>query len=199
MDFWKAESCDGNCPTEASCLAAWAESNPDQAFCAVAFVVGSSDSCTAECAYNPVTESLGEMVVVPMCVGIDSDCDSLCGNGVVVPAKLATAIVGELLHRRGLHRLYFTGGEGCQRYCEPVEIVACAPDDGCCPAGCESGTDSDCSSSCGNGVVDSGETCDGDCPTVCSDADFLYRRYSCGIGETCSAECGCIGHYGVFA
>ena len=34
--------------------------------------------------------------------------------------------------------------------------------DGCCAPGCNATNDSDCTPICGNGVVEAGETCDGD-------------------------------------
>ena len=40
--------------------------------------------------------------------------------------------------------------------------------DGCCPAACNAGTDTDCAG-CGNQRIEPGETCDppGTCPTSC--------------------------------
>jgi len=77
--------------------------------------------------------------------------------------------------------------------CTP--ITACKAGDGCCPASCNKNTDPDCAAICGNGAVESGESCDtaitsgaGACPTSCGDgkactADSLLS------GGTCQAAC----------
>ena len=46
--------------------------------------------------------------------------------------------------------------------CVNTEITSCTPGDNCCPTGCASGTDVDCSASgtCGNSVLEGTETCD---------------------------------------
>ena len=57
--------------------------------------------------------------------------------------------------------------------------------DGCCPPGATNATDNDCPPSCGNGVVERGETCDrGSCPTTCPlpPPDIVGRR-GCLLNE----------------
>jgi hypothetical protein len=70
-------------------------------------------------------------------------------------------------------RLLNNGG-GCQAECVLLELV-CQPGDDCCPGKCNSDNDPDCSSSCGDGIVQesSGETCEPETTTPCkaSDAD----------------------------
>lgn len=44
--------------------------------------------------------------------------------------------------------------------------------------------------SCGNGVVEAGETCDGDCPTTCDDGDACTDDALTGSAATCDATCG---------
>jgi hypothetical protein len=82
-------------------------------------------------------------------------------------------------------------GEACVVECVLSE-PACRDGDGCCPANCDRATDSDCSVSCGDGIVqtDAGETCElsptdeggsmGDkvCLAKCPDDD----------GDPCTAE-----------
>src|SRR5437868_4469806 len=48
----------------------------------------------------------------------------------------------------------------CNAVCSHVPISQCKDSDGCCPAGCNSATDNDCMTKCGNGVVDPQEKCD---------------------------------------
>ena len=65
--------------------------------------------------------------------------------------------------------------------------------DGCCPPGCNlspATRDVDCAATCGNAIVDTGETCDGNCPTsttCASDADTI--RTLTGDAATCDAVC----------
>src|SRR2546421_172082 len=83
-------------------------------------------------------------------------------------------------------------GDGtCQAHCTHTTITAIGPADGCCPAGGTSGTDPDCSATCGNGVVDSGELCDtgiasgaGACPTSCTPQGVCFDAMLVSAG-TC--------------
>src|SRR6185369_6456679 len=66
----------------------------------------------------------------------------------------------------------------------------CRAGDGCCPAGCNSTNDADCSVRCGNGTIESGETCDGNCPTAAtcvSDRDNI--RLFAGDPTMCGSTC----------
>jgi MYXO-CTERM domain-containing protein len=85
-------------------------------------------------------------------------------------------------------------GSDCDVRCEHKAVTAMKNGDGCCPVGANSLTDSDCPASCGNGVVDAGETCDpkipagqpGACP-VCDDKDPCTRD-TLG-GSACKPTC----------
>ncbi|HEY2745688.1 MAG TPA: hypothetical protein VGL86_13730, partial [Polyangia bacterium] len=63
----------------------------------------------------------------------------------------------------------------CTAHCTHTFVTACGPADGCCATGCTPVTDADCSATCGNGTVESAESCDkaipaaqpGACPTSC--------------------------------
>ena len=56
-------------------------------------------------------------------------------------------------------------------------------DTGCCVDPC-------CEAAvCGNGVVESGETCDGACPTACDDGDVCTDEVLIGSAVDCTAEC----------
>ena len=84
----------------------------------------------------------------------------------------------------------------CNASCSAQPITQCAGGDGCCPAGCTAGSDSDCSPSCGDGVLDPGESCDtqipagqpGACPSSCDDGSACTVDALQGAG-TCSASC----------
>ncbi len=70
-----------------------------------------------------------------------------------------------------------------------------------CPIGKTCLLDSDCDSglclsgvcavpqNCGNGDIDEGETCDGDCPTSCDDEDPCTDDLLTGSAANCTAEC----------
>ena len=77
----------------------------------------------------------------------------------------------------------------CQALCAAQGLkTSCANGDGCCPAGCTSRDDSDCAAACGNGVVEAGEICDGDCPAKC-DPIGCQQRTLVGDPSTCNAQC----------
>lgn len=91
-------------------------------------------------------------------------------------------------------------GSGCNAYCTHVPITAIDPtrSDGCCPTGATRATDPDCSATCGDGVIEAGETCDtaiaagqpGACPTPseCTLADPCAVTLLVSVG-TCQAIC----------
>jgi uncharacterized delta-60 repeat protein len=57
--------------------------------------------------------------------------------------------------------------------------------------GCDAGNDADCVPSCGNGVVEPGERCDGSCPTACLPPTQCISAIL--EGERCAARC----HYAI--
>jgi hypothetical protein len=89
-------------------------------------------------------------------------------------------------------------GSDCTVTCTHTEITEAAIGDGCCPTGVGHGDDPDCSSSCGNGAVETGEICDqgiahgapGSCPNDadCTAAGPCFHAQLVSAG-TCSAVC----------
>ena len=69
-------------------------------------------------------------------------------------------------------------GTGCQARCEYTKITESIRDDMCCPAGVSASADNDCKASCGNRMIESGETCDP--PDTCT-AEKL-----CGMAPACT-------------
>ncbi len=76
------------------------------------------------------------------------------------------------------------GGAGCDG------VTTCQSGDTCCPTGCNAATDTDCKPVCGNGVVETGELCDGDsCPTSCQKSTTTCFANVLQDANTCQATC----------
>jgi hypothetical protein len=99
----------------------------------------------------------------------------------------------------------FNGQEGCKALCRKLE-PPCENGDDCCPSSCTFTNDSDCSSNCGDGVLqkERGEICerarslDGRslaegipvCPTKCADdGDPCTKEELSGSEANCNAVC----------
>lgn len=85
-------------------------------------------------------------------------------------------------------------GEGCDIECKPKPVTTVGDADGCCPMGGDSTSDPDCAAVCGNGVLESGETCDpvGSCP-ACTFEDMCLVGSASGSRESCDIRCDVTG------
>jgi hypothetical protein len=138
----------------------------------------------------------------------DSDCKptATCGNGVVDSGETCDIAIKPpakgscptSCNDGNACTIDAFSGSGCTLSCIYKTIVSCSlKSDGCCPKGCTVLTDSDCKLTklCGNGVVDSGETCDiaiqppakGACPTSCDDQNPCTLDSS--TGSACTLKC----------
>jgi hypothetical protein len=135
----------------------------------------------------------------------DADCSASCGNGIVetgencdtaIPDRDPGGCPANCDDKNACTTDVLTGG-GCGVACSNVAISQClSAADGCCPSGCNANSDPDCSVTCGNGVLESGETCDtaiadgqaGACPTACAD-DLACTNDILVSAGTCSATC----------
>jgi alpha-N-arabinofuranosidase len=127
--------------------------------------------------------------------GGSGDTGATCGNGVVnsgetcdPPSTCPTACDDGNACTTNQQ----TGNTAtCNVACTFNTIVICSSGDGCCPAGCSHTTDVDCSASCGNGSLDSGETCDppASCPTSCDDRIACTLDRLTGSAENCNVAC----------
>jgi hypothetical protein len=151
-------------------------------------------TCQARCTYTPIDGC---------CMGGSCPPTDNCGNGVVDMGETCdTAIAAG---QPGACPASCDDGDACttdtlvgtkcQTACTHVPITATVSGDGCCPPGANSGNDSDCAASCGNGVVDPGEACDtgittgaGACPASCDDGDACTTD-TLVDGGTCNAHC----------
>lgn len=90
-------------------------------------------------------------------------------------------------------------GTGCRAECVVLQ-AQCSGGDDCCPGNCMPSNDDDCSSSCGDGIVqvDEGETCDPEpsadagavaCPAGCDDEDACTTDVLSGSAMNCNVEC----------
>jgi hypothetical protein len=75
-------------------------------------------------------------------------------------------------------------GTACQATCELRELI-CESGDNCCPGKCTTDNDSDCSPSCGDGIVQetAGETCEAKSDTPCKKSDA-----ECDDGNACTSD-----------
>ncbi|HUQ03357.1 MAG TPA: hypothetical protein VM261_12730 [Kofleriaceae bacterium] len=126
----------------------------------------------------------------------DTDCAAVCGNGVLEGSERCDPLSScpTSCPQQGCQLRALTGAGTCNAQCTAAGTqTACASGDLCCPAGCNATNDSDCAPGCGNGVVETGETCDplSSCPTSCPQQGCQLRTLS-GAG-TCAARCNAAG------
>ncbi len=193
----------GACPTLADC---------DDSLPCTTDTLDQDGTCQAECAHQDITTcSGGDGCCPPGCdPSADGDCQGICGDGVLDAGE--TCDIGISSGQPGACPSQadcddsdpctvdtLLGDGTCQAYCDN-DPAGCTSGDGCCPAGCNSNTDGDCTAVCGNGVVEpsGGETCDtgiaagqpGACPSLadCDDGDPCTTD-TLVDGGTCQAYC----------
>lgn len=128
----------------------------------------------------------------------DNDCEPSCGDGIIErpeicdpPEQCPTAETCLPTDACNLAELVGEPAE-CRSLCVQVPISTCTSGDGCCPTECTYQNDDDCSNPalCGNGDLDTGETCDAtDCPTTCDDGDVCTADIARGSAATCNLRC----------
>lgn len=129
----------------------------------------------------------------------DHDCEPRCGNGEVESGETCDppgSCPKQCKSDDPCSPNLLTGAaDSCNVRCEPRAIEACGAADGCCPAQCTHPQDSDCSVSCGDGVVEpsAGETCEPGtmqpCATDCADADPCTQDVMTGSPASCNVVC----------
>jgi hypothetical protein len=202
----QGETCDvgiaapgaGSCPT--SCK------DPHAGACQTSFLTGTG--CAVGCFQASITAPIsGDGCCPPGATrATDSDCPGSCGDGIVDPGEACdNGAVGPGACPQSCSaspsacvQTTLTGSAAaCTATCVSKAITTCSPQsDGCCPAGCTSATDPDCSTTCGDGKVQANETCDvaipargpGACPTACDDGNSCTTDLLLSSG-TCDAAC----------
>jgi len=179
------ETCDGDCPTGCS------DGNP----CTSDTLYGSADNCNVVCHFEPITTCWDGDWCCPEGCGPDTDvdCSPYCGNGQLDTGETCDGDCPTNCNDGNPCTVDILTGSAsnCSSACSYEHITECASGDGCCPQGCSAKNDGDCSSSCGNGTLESGETCDppSDCPADCDDGDPCTRDSLTGSAENCNAVC----------
>jgi hypothetical protein len=202
----QGETCDvgilapaaGSCPTDCR--------DPDAGACQTSFLTGTG--CAVGCFQAAITAPIsGDGCCPPHATrATDSDCPGRCGDGLVDPGESCdSATVGAGAGPTSCPpspsacvQTTLTGtAAACTAACVSTPIAACSPQsDGCCPTGCTSADDPDCSATCGDGKVQANETCDvaipagsaGACPTACPDGNACTTDLLLSSG-TCDATC----------
>jgi hypothetical protein len=195
------ETCDvGATGTSAACSSSCDDGIP----CTTDVMLGAG--CLTKCEHIPVTRAIaGDGCCLPGSHrNVDADCAPRCGNGQFESGETCDSAIAAGLpgacptscpsSRACVGRQLDGQIAECSARCVDVVPPCSSTPNGCCVAGCPG--DPDCSGSCGNGVVEAGESCDtaiaagtpGACPTACKDnlpctADQLVSR------GTCQARC----------
>ncbi|HEY4184052.1 MAG TPA: hypothetical protein VGP07_03245 [Polyangia bacterium] len=122
--------------------------------------------------------------------GTDTDCAPICGNKVLDGAETCDGDCPVACPALGCQLRTLTGSAAtCDARCVNGALqTVCVTGDGCCPSGCTTATDADCAVACGNGMLDAGETCDGNCATTCPAMGCQLRTLT-GSAATCNAQC----------
>jgi hypothetical protein len=199
-DTGLAAGAPGACPTAATCM-----NDPDP--CTSDALI-SGGTCAAICSHVPITEQSGTTTDGCCPVGawnaVDSDCPALCGDGQLAsdelcdPGLIPTAIDAcpTSCDDGDPCTLDVLVGAGCQAHCVHAPITVMVAGDGCCPTGANHRTDPDCQPSCGNDVVEPGESCDGEpgtasaCPSACGPSpSACLVNALVGDAASCTARC----------
>jgi hypothetical protein len=106
-----------------------------------------------------------------------------CGNGVLEATELCDGTCPTTCPGQGCSVFALQGAAAtCNARCvESGRITACTAGDGCCPPGCTSGNDSDCSLVCG--------TADGVCPSGCVPSQDVDCKRAAGDGCLAASDC----------
>src|SRR6185312_10272273 len=157
----KGETCE---PSEGDCLG----SCKSEDACMLGKLQGKPESCDVSCAWSRIEQCrAGDGCCPSDCNQTnDSDCEARCGNGVLEQNERcengsATPCPSACDDGDACTSDALTGAaRSCDARCEHKRITAAAGGDGCCPAGADANSDSDCKAVCGNAARETPEECD---------------------------------------
>ena len=169
----------------------------DGAACTADTIIGSAETCNVACSYTEIEVCVSDDGCCPAGCNVvsDSDCSASCGDGVVSDDETCDPGLEDSCpetcddNNACTNDSLSGAAESCSLACSYTEVLECISDDGCCAPGCNSLNDNDCSPECGNGVVEAGEACDGDCPSTCSSDNACESVTLTGAADTCDAVC----------
>jgi cysteine-rich repeat protein len=181
-----AAGSDGACPT--SC--------PSSDPCVRRKVVGKD--CEQTCEDSTITEVGMADACCPAGANstVDADCPSVCGNQIVESGETCdpqTDCAPCVSDDPCLEVQSSGSADACNARCTLVPKTTCSGGDQCCPAGCDTANDSDCSQTCGNGTIEENESCEPEgapsCPASCDDGDVCTTDLTSGAADSCSLRC----------
>jgi hypothetical protein len=184
----------GACPTEC----------PPLAKCAPRLLNGTA--CQAECVLQELVCQSGDDCCPGKCTADnDSDCSPSCGDGIIqesrgetcelntaTPCKKTDADCDD--HEVCTSDKLAGNPSNCNSSCTNTPITTTAGGDGCCPSGANASTDSDCTPSCGNGVREADEQCDGGngCDPTCKFIGSPDQSACLNAATTDCEKCACM-------
>ena len=178
----------GACPT--TC--------PKPSPCEMGLLTGSA--CDVRCEPQAITSPRDGDGCCPMGVDprADADCHAKCGNNIVEMGETCDPPESCPVCKSDDKCLQVTtigAASSCNVSCRIASINECRSEDGCCPANCMHGGDNDCSSRCGDGMVEPGttETCEprggAACPRSCDDGEACTHDVQTGSTTNCNVRC----------
>jgi hypothetical protein len=139
----------------------------------------------------------GRMATAGGGAGSSASTDPVCGNGTREAAELCDGADCPTACE-STNACLVSSLEGssasCDAHCVSTEVTECRGGDGCCGKSCKYAEDTDCSKSCGDGVVDAPEICEPTstekpCLTSCDDANPCTQDTKTGSPEQCNVTC----------
>jgi len=187
------ETCDRAIAT--SSVGACVTACNDGVACTNDMKIGSAAACNVQCAFTAISACQnGDGCCPSGCNGtMDNDCSMTCGNGTLEAGETCDGDCSPSCNDNVscTTDTAYGAATSCSFACgyRVVQTGSCMGGDGCCAPGCTFENDSDCSRTCGNGTVESGEICDGNCPATCEDNDRCTSGIRTGSPSACNVAC----------